>query len=51
MTRTLFHGGTVYDGTTGVPAEGDLVVEDGRILDVGTGLDGDVEVDCSGAFV
>src|SRR4051812_35022196 len=51
MTRTLFHGGTVYDGTTGRPAEGDIVVEDGLIAEVGTGLDGDVEVDCSGGFV
>ena len=28
--------------------EGDLVVEDGRVVDVGTGLDGDDEVDCTG---
>ncbi len=51
MTRTIFTGGTVYDGTTGRPAEGDVVVEDGRIVDVGPGLDGDVSVDCSGGFV
>ena len=51
MTRTLFHGGTVYDGTAGVPAEADVVVEDGRIVEVGTGLDGDVGVDCTGGFV
>jgi imidazolonepropionase-like amidohydrolase len=51
MTRTIFTGGTVYDGTTGRPGEGDVVVEDGRIVDVGTGLDGDVAVDCSGGYV
>lgn len=51
MTRTLFTGGLVYDGTTGRPAEGDVVVEDGRIVDVGPGLDGDVSVDCSGGYV
>jgi imidazolonepropionase-like amidohydrolase len=51
MTRTLFTGGLVYDGTTGRPAEGDVVVEDGRIVDVGTGLDGDVSVDCSGGYL
>ncbi len=51
MARTLFHGGTVYDGTTGRPAEADVVVEDGRILDVGPGLDGDEAVDCSGGYV
>src|SRR4051812_26410780 len=51
MTRTLFTGGLVYDGTTGRPAEGDVTVEDGRIVEVGSGLDGDEVVDCSGAFV
>jgi imidazolonepropionase-like amidohydrolase len=51
MTRTIFTGGLVYDGTTGRPAEGDVVAEDGRIVDVGTGLDGDVSVDCSGGYV
>ena len=51
MSRTLFHGGTVYDGTTSLPAGGDVVVEDGRIVEVGTGLDGDEAVDCTGAYV
>jgi imidazolonepropionase-like amidohydrolase len=51
MTRTLFSGGLVYDGTTGRPAEGDVVVEDGRIVDVGPGLDGDEVVDCSGGYL
>ncbi len=51
MTRTLFTGGVVYDGTSSLPAEGDVVVEDGRIVDVGPGLDGDVSVDCSGGYL
>ncbi len=51
MTRTVFTGGLVYDGTQGRPTEGDVLVEDGRILEVGTGLDGDVAVDCSGGYV
>jgi imidazolonepropionase-like amidohydrolase len=51
MTRTLFTGGLVYDGTTAPPAEGDVVVEDGRIVEVGPGLDGDDVVDCSGGFL
>ena len=51
MTRTLFTGGIVYDGTPGRPAEGDVVVEQGRIVDVGPGLDGDVSVDCSGGYL
>ncbi len=51
MTRTVFTGGLVYDGTTGRPAEGDVVVEDGRIVDVGPGLDGDESVDCTGGYL
>jgi imidazolonepropionase-like amidohydrolase len=51
MTRTLFTGGLVYDGTTGRPAPGDVLVEDGRILEVGTGLDGDEVVDTSGGYL
>ncbi len=51
MTRTLFTGGLVHDGTTATPAAGDVVVEDGRIVEVGVGLDGDVAVDCSGGYL
>lgn len=51
MTRTLFSGGLVYDGTLADPVEGDVVLEDGVIVDVGLGLDADESVDCSGAFV
>ena len=40
MTRTLFHGGTVFDGTGAPLAAADVVVEDGRIVDVAPGLDG-----------
>jgi imidazolonepropionase-like amidohydrolase len=47
MTRTLFTGGLVFDGTTF--ARGDVVIEHGRVIDVGTGLDGDHAVDCTGA--
>jgi imidazolonepropionase-like amidohydrolase len=48
MTRTLFAGGRVLDGTGADPAEADLVVEDGRIVEIGTGLDGDDRVDLAG---
>ncbi|WP_037369820.1 metal-dependent hydrolase family protein [Amycolatopsis orientalis] len=48
MTRTLFTGGTVFDGTGSEPAPADVVVEDGRIVEVGAGLDGDRAVDCAG---
>lgn len=46
--RTLFCGGEVFDGTGAGPAPADVVVEDGRILDVGPGLDGDEAVDLEG---
>jgi imidazolonepropionase-like amidohydrolase len=51
MTRTVFAGGTLYDGTRAEPATGDVAVEAGRIVEVGTGLDGDEVVDCSGHWV
>ena len=51
MTRTLFSGATILDGTGADPAPGDLVVADGRIVEIGTGLDGDEQVDLSGKAV
>ena len=51
MTRTVFHGGTVFDGTGAPAAQGDVLVEDGRIVDVGPQLDGDEGVDLGGKWV
>ena len=51
MTRTLLAGGRVFDGTGSPPAEADVVVEDGRILEVGPGLDGDETVDLGGRYL
>ena len=48
MTRTLLCGGRVFDGTGAPPAAADVLVEDGRILGVGPGLDGDDAVDVGG---
>jgi imidazolonepropionase-like amidohydrolase len=48
MTRALFRNGSVFDGTGAPPAPADVVVEDGRIVDVGVGLDGDEDVDLGG---
>src|SRR5438034_10606938 len=48
MTRTLFAGATVFDGTGAAPAAADVVVENGRIVEVAPGLDGDERVDVSG---
>jgi imidazolonepropionase-like amidohydrolase len=46
--RTVFHGGVVFDGTGSPPAAADVVIDDGRIVEVGSGLDGDHGVDCAG---
>jgi imidazolonepropionase-like amidohydrolase len=51
MTRTVFTGGRVFDGTGAEPAEADIAIEHGRILEVGPGLDGDEQVDVRGKAV
>lgn len=51
VTRTLVRGGTVFDGTGVDPAPGDVVLEDGRVVSVGVGLDGDEVFDASGMAV
>ena len=38
MTRTVFTGGRVFDGTGADPADADIAIQDGRILEVGPGL-------------
>jgi imidazolonepropionase-like amidohydrolase len=48
MTRTVITGGQVFDPTAGTISAADVAMEDGRIADVGTGLDGDQLVDASG---
>ncbi len=48
MSRTVLSGGRVFDGTGSPVADGDVVIEDGLILEVGQGLDGDEQVDMSG---
>jgi imidazolonepropionase-like amidohydrolase len=48
MTRTLLSNARIFDGTGAPIAEGDVVVEDGRIVDVGPGLDGDEAHDLGG---
>jgi len=41
-------GGSIFDGVDGRIHAGDLAMESGRIVAIGTGLDGDSLVDCSG---
>jgi imidazolonepropionase-like amidohydrolase len=48
MARTVFHGGRVFDGTGAPLGDADVAIEDGLIVEVGSGLDGDDGVDCGG---
>jgi imidazolonepropionase-like amidohydrolase len=48
MTRTVLSGGRVFDGTGAAVAEADVAIAGGRIVDVGSGLDGDEQVDLTG---
>lgn len=48
MTRTVYAGARILDGTGADPAEADLVVEDGRIVEIGPGLDADDRVELTG---
>lgn len=45
MSRTLLSGGQVFDPSSMSLGRADVVVEDGRVVEVGTGLDGDEQVD------
>jgi imidazolonepropionase-like amidohydrolase len=49
--RLVFAGGSVFDGTGAAIADADVVVQDGSIVEVGTGLDGDRVVDVTGCTV
>ena len=51
MVRTVLSGGRVFDGTGSAIADADVVISDGRIVDVGIGLDGDEQVDVSGLTI
>jgi imidazolonepropionase-like amidohydrolase len=51
MTRRVFSGGLVFDGTGAPAAPADVAVQDGLVVEVGSGLDGDEVVDCTGATV
>ncbi|MGI9008814.1 MAG: amidohydrolase family protein [Streptosporangiaceae bacterium] len=51
MARTVLSGGRVFDGTGSAVAEADVAIADGTVVDVGSGLDGDEQVDVSGLTV
>jgi imidazolonepropionase-like amidohydrolase len=45
MARVVYTGAQVWDGSGADPATADIAVEDGRIVDVSPGLDGDESVE------
>jgi imidazolonepropionase-like amidohydrolase len=47
----VLRGGKVFDGTGTDPTPADVAVEDGRIVDIGTDLDGDEAVDVDGRTI
>ncbi|BAN00394.1 putative hydrolase [Ilumatobacter coccineus YM16-304] len=51
MTRTIWANGTIFDGTGAAPGVADIAIEDGRIVEIGAGLDGDESIDCSGHLI
>ena len=48
MSRTVLYGGRIFDGTGSPIADADVAFEDGRIVAVGSGLDGDDGIDATG---
>jgi imidazolonepropionase-like amidohydrolase len=48
MSRLVLANARLFDGTGAQPADADVAVEDGAIVDVGSGLDGDERVDLEG---
>jgi imidazolonepropionase-like amidohydrolase len=48
MERTVFRGGTLYNAVSRSADAADIAVDNGWIVAVGAGLDGDREVDCTG---
>jgi imidazolonepropionase-like amidohydrolase len=51
VTRTVLRNARVFDGSGADPAAADVVIENGRIVDVGTGLDGDEAHDLDGRTI
>ncbi|MFF5234691.1 amidohydrolase family protein [Dactylosporangium sp. NPDC000521] len=47
--RTVFKNATVFDGAS--IGDADLVIQNGRVVDIGSDLDGDEIVDCAGMSV
>ncbi|MAG29476.1 MAG: amidohydrolase [Deltaproteobacteria bacterium] len=51
MSSIVIRGGQVIDGTGAPAIDAEVLVRDGRIAEIGSGLSGDRELDASGAVV
>lgn len=51
MTRIVLAGAEVFDGSGADPRKLDIAIEDERIAQIGTGLDGDERLDLVGASI
>ncbi|MGI9621810.1 MAG: amidohydrolase family protein [Acidimicrobiales bacterium] len=51
MPRLLLTNGLIFDGTGAETSTGDLVIEDGLIVELGQDLDADEAIDCGGKLV
>jgi imidazolonepropionase-like amidohydrolase len=51
MTRIVIRGGQVFDSVGGSASVADIAIDDGRIVEVGTSLDGDESIDATGHAV
>jgi imidazolonepropionase-like amidohydrolase len=49
--RTVVRGGQIFDGTGAPFSSGELAIENGRIVAIGTDLDGDDHIDVAGKSV
>ncbi|MFI6027130.1 amidohydrolase family protein [Amycolatopsis magusensis] len=49
--RSLLTGGSVFDAASGEVSRADVVLDGDRIVSVGTDLDGDEAVDCTGGLL
>jgi imidazolonepropionase-like amidohydrolase len=51
VNRTVLRGGQVFNGTGADPARLDVAIADGRIVEIGVGLNGDTVLDVTGSLV
>lgn len=49
--RTVVRGGQIFDGTGSPFSSGEIAIDNGRIVEVGTDLDGDTEIDVAGKSI